>query len=198
MTSMTGFKGGTGSGLRGAATGDKIPSGYRKGQIQQFTPEQMELFQQLFSHLGPDSFLSKLAGGDEETFNQMEAPALRQFSGLQGNLASRFSGMGSLGGRNSSGFQNTMNSASSNFAQELQGNRQNLQRQALMDLMGLSNSLLGQRPTENLITPKRQKQNPWAGIVGKAGGAIPGLITSAFGGGRPEDAVQGAFSIFGQ
>ena len=53
----------------------------------------------------------------------MEAPALKQFSGLQGNLASRFSGMGS-GARRSSGFQNTSNQAASDFAQQLQANKQ--------------------------------------------------------------------------
>ncbi len=179
---------------------EKLPSGYKKGAMQQFTPEQMNLFQQMFGQVGPNSYLSKLAGGDQDTFDQMEAPALRQFSGLQGNLASRFSGGGnggqgrSLGSRHSSGFQNTMNSAASNFAQELQGNRQNLQRQALNDLMGFSNELLGQKPYENFMTKKQE--SPWAGIVGKLGGAIPGLVTSFMGGGSPGSALQGASSIF--
>src|SRR5882672_46659 len=87
-----------------ARTGDSIPKGYKKGTIQQFTPEQMDLFRSLFGHTGQDSFLSKLAGGDEEAFGQVEAPAMRQFQGLQGQLASRFSGMG-MGARRSSGFQ---------------------------------------------------------------------------------------------
>src|ERR1700758_2426047 len=129
---------------------EKIPSGYKKGMLQQFTPEQMQLFQQMFGHVGPESYLSKLAGGDQSTFGDIEAPALRQFNELQGNIASRFSNMGgggsqrALGARRSSGFQNTINSAASNFAQDLQSQRQGLQRQALMDLMGISNSLLGQ------------------------------------------------------
>jgi len=113
----------------------------------------------------------------------MEAPALRQFSGLQSNLASRFSGMGGLGARRSSGFQNTMNSAASNFAQELQANRQNLQRQALQDLMGFSNSLLGQRPQENVLV---EKSLPWwqqgliAGAQGFGEGAGKAAATAAF------------------
>ncbi len=61
---------------------DKRPHGYQKGSLQQFTPEQMQLFQQLFSNVGPESYLSKLAGGDESFFNEMEAPALKQFSAL--------------------------------------------------------------------------------------------------------------------
>jgi len=145
MSSMSGATGGM---------GNKIPSGYKAGRMQQFTPEQMQLFSSMFGHLGPDSFLSKLASGDESTFSQVEAPALKQFSGLQGNLASRFSGMG-MGARRSSGFQNTSNQAASDFAQGLQSKRQDLQRQALGDLMGFSNSLLGQRPYENFLTEKK-------------------------------------------
>jgi hypothetical protein len=136
---------------------EKIPSGYRKFAVENFTPEQMGLFQQLFSHLGPDSYLSKLAGGDQSTFDQMEAPALRQFNELQGGLASRFSGMG-MGGRNSSGFQNASNAAAKDFAGQLQANRQGLQRQALMDLMNMSSSMMNQSPYETGLVEKRQKQ----------------------------------------
>jgi len=159
---------------------EKIPSGYKKGSLQQFTPEQMQLFQQMFGQVGPDSFLSKLAGGDQGTFDEMEAPALRQFSGMQGNIASRFSGMGGLGARKSSGFQNTMNSAASNFAQDLQSQRQGLQRQALMDLMGISNSLLGQRPYENFLAEKQQKPN-YAGMAGGLAGNLLGSAAGPFG-----------------
>ena len=175
MNSLGGFGGlkpNTGTMKRGGSTGDIIPKGYRKGQLQQFTPEQMDLFSQLFGHLGPDSFLSQLAGGDESMFEQMEAPAHRQFQGQLGQLASRFSGMGT-GGRHSSGFQNTTTAAASNFSQDLAANRQNLQRQALMDLMGLSNNLLQQRPQEQFLAPKQQKSNQWGEIAGQLAGTLP-------------------------
>lgn len=175
--------------------GNKTPSGYKSGQLSQFTPEQMQLFQQLFSHVSPESYTSKLASGDQSLFGEIEAPALKQFSGLQGNLASRFSGMGSFGGRRSSGFQNTANSAASDFAQQLQSQRQGLQRQALQDLQGMSQQLLGQRPYEQFLVPK--KQNQTAEMIGKFGGAIPGLVSSASGGGSAGSALKGAFSIFG-
>ncbi len=175
--------------IQGNSMKEKIPKGYSKGSLQQFTPEQMQLFQQMFGQVGPESYLSKLAGGDQETFNQMEAPALRQFSGLQGNLASRFSGMGGLGARKSSGFQNTINSAASNFAQELQSNRQNLQRQALSDLMGFSNQLLGQKPYENFMVKKQPNQ--WGQIVGKLAGGLPGAVA-----GYAEDGWKGAAQGF--
>ena len=159
---------------RGGIQGDYIPKGYRAGQLQNFSPEQMELFGQLFGHLGPESFLSQLAGGDESFFEQMEAPAQRQFQGQLGQLASRFSGMGT-GGRHSSGFQNAATSAASNFSQDLAANRQNLQRQALYDLMGLSNTLLNQRPQERFLNPKQQQQNVWGDIAGQLAGSLPQL-----------------------
>ena len=151
----------------------KSKGGYRPAQLQQFSPEQMKLFQSMFGQVGPDSFLSKLAGGDEGTFNQMEAPAMRQFSGLQGNIASRFSGMGS-GARNSSGFQNTMNQASSDFASDLQSQRMGLQRNAIKDLMEMSGNLLGQRPYENMLLKKEPGffKQLLGGVLGGAGNML--------------------------
>jgi len=128
-------------------------SGFEIGTINRYNPQQNQLFNQLFGYLGPESYLGKLAGGQGD-FSDIEAPALRQFSGMQGNLASRFSGMG-LGGRHSSGFQNASTSAASQFAQELQSNRQGLQRQALGDLFNMSNLLLNNSPYQHFAMPKK-------------------------------------------
>lgn len=166
-SSMGGYQGMRGA--TGASSGNKIPKGYQQAQLQQFTPEQMQLFQSLFSHVSPDSYTSRLAGGDESLFEQIEAPALRQFSGLQGQLASRFSGMG-MGGRKSSGFQNTANAAASEFAQNLQSQRQALQRQAILDLMGLSESLLNQRPQEKFLVQK--PKSFWQELIGGLSGGV--------------------------
>lgn len=155
--SATGMRPGRSStGMAPSLNVGKAKGGYKPAQMQQFTPEQMNLFQQMFGQVSPDSYLSKLAGGDEGMFNQIEAPAMRQFQGLQGNIASRFSGMGSGGARRSSGFQNTMNQASSDFASDLQSQRMGLQRNAIRDLMEMSGQLLGQRPNENYMI----KQEP--------------------------------------
>jgi hypothetical protein len=171
MSSMYGSTGqGVGARSSGGGMGNKVPSGYKSGRLQNFTPEMMELFKSLFGHVGEGSYLSRLAGGDESLFEEMEAPALRQFSGLQGNLASRFSGMG-MGARRSSGFQNTSNQAASDFAQDLQSKRQGLQQQAIRDLMGLSGSLLGQRPYEQFLTPK----SSWLDSLGGLGGLLGGI-----------------------
>jgi len=180
-----------GMGSPSGRSGNVIPKGYKQGQLQQFTPQQLQLFQQLFSQVSPGSSLSNLANGDQSTFDQMEAPAMRQFQGLQGQLSSRFSGMGS-GARNSSGFQNSATAASSNFAQDLQSQRQSLQRQAIMDLMGISSNLLGQRPYEQFLLEKPKKQHQssgWGGLLGAGIGGIGGLLA---GGGNPLTAFQGA------
>ncbi len=99
--------------------------------------------------------LSGLANGDESQFSKLEAPSLRQFSGLQGNLSSRFSGMGS-GARRSSGFQNTANAAGVDLAERLQGNRMNLQQSAIEQLLGLGTKLLGTTLHENAFIPKQK------------------------------------------
>jgi hypothetical protein len=120
-----------------------------------------------------------LAGGDQSAFEQMEAPALRQFQGLQGQLASRFSGMGT-GARRSSGFQNTANQAASAFAQQLQSNRLGLQQGAISQLHDLVNRLLGQRPYDQFLVEK-QKGGGWGGPIGAGLGAVGGF----FAGGPP-------------
>lgn len=132
---------------------EKTPRGYAQFSMQNFTPEQMKLFSDTFGQLSPDSYTSRLAKGDQGIFNEIEAPALKQFNEVQGNIASRFSGMG-MGGRNSSGFQNATNQAASDFAQQLQSNRQSLQRNAFKDLMEMTNSLLNQRPYERGLVEK--------------------------------------------
>ena len=152
--------------------------GYNVGQIQQFTPEQMELYSGLFQHLGPESYLSKLAMGMPETYAETEAPALRQFARLQGNLASRFSGMGA-GSRRSSGFQNTMNQAASDFSQQLQSQRMQNRMNAIQELMQFSNMLMGQRPYE---TTMQEKSSPWEDLLSGFGGAASKQAGKKFGG----------------
>lgn len=175
-------------GSRGAtSSGDLIPKGYRGGQIQQFTPEQMDLFSQMFGQVSPDSELSRLAGGDEEIFNQIEAPAMRQFQELTGQNASRFSGAG-MGARRGSGFQNQQNQYTSDFAMELASRRQDLMRQARQDLFSMSNELLGKRPYEKFLERKQQKEGTnWGGLLGGTLGGVGGFFA-----GGPLGALQGA------
>ena len=161
-------------------SGDVVPKGYRTGQLQQYTPEQLQLFGQLFPFLGEGSYLQRLAGGDESLFQEMEAPAQRQFASQLGGIANRFAGgtgRGSLGTLRSSGFQNTASAHAANFAQELAANRQNLQRQGIRDLFELSNLLLGQKPYDRFLTEKQQKQpSGWGSLAGGLAGGIGGAF----------------------
>jgi len=174
-----------------------IPKGYKAGQLQQFTPEQMQLFQNLFGFLGPDSYLSRLAGGDQEAFEQMEAPAHRQFQEQLGGLASRFSGFGggAMSARRGSGFQNASTQAAQDFASRLASQRHDLTRQALSDLMGYSNMLLGQSPYEKFLIQKPEKEkSPWGSIAGGLLGGIGGaFVGNPVAGAQFGSAVGSAF-----
>src|ERR1051326_6595717 len=166
---------------RGAfSSKDKVPSGYKKFSIQQFTPDQMQLLRDMIQRLGPESFLSKLASGDQSFYEEMENPALKQFGQMQGNLASRFSGLGgsgSLSSQNSSGFQNTMNTAAQDFAEKLQANRLNLQQGAQQDLMNFTSQMLNQRPYEQGLVAKPPKEpSKWGGLIGAGVGALGGSL----------------------
>lgn len=177
----------------------KSRNGYRPLSLQQFTPDQMKLFRSLFGNLGPNSFLSKLAGGDESTFADLEAPDLQNFAGIQGNIASRFSQLqpGAESSRRSSGFQNTMNQAASDFAQQLRSQRLGLQRQALADLFDLSNNLLAQRPYETSLVKHEQRpsflQSLFGGSVPIAG-AVAGGLGAGLGGAKLGSSIGSSFS----
>lgn len=175
-------------------TGNIRPSGYNVGQLQQMTPEQMEFLQHLMGQLGPDSFLSKIIGGDESFWEQLEAPAMKQLGQMQGDLASRFSGAG-MGARHGSGFQNAVGQQAADFAQNLQSQRLGLRMQALRDLMGMGNQLLQNRPYEQYLAPKQEKPNYLAQITGKVAGGIPGAIAGYASGGWG-GAAQGFGSAF--
>ena len=181
-SSLYGGRGPTGNlSMRSGTGGDIIPKGHRVGQINQYGPKEMGLYNQLAGMAKPDSFLSRLAGGDEELFNQIEAPALRQFGQLQSATASRFSGAqpGEMSGRRGSGFQNTLGGQQQEFAERLQGQRMGLQHQAIGDLRDLIDQLLGRnKPYERFLVEKRKKQNPWGDIGGEALKNLPALIAA--------------------
>lgn len=180
--SMTSSPRGTTGANQGKALtgGNVVPKGYERGQLSQFTPEQMNLFQQMFGQVGPESYLGRLAGGDQSLFGEIEAPALQQFAGIQSGIANRFSGMGS-GARRSGGFQRELGQAGSDFSQALQAQRQGLQRQALQDMMGISESLLGQRPYEQFLIKNKLGMSGWDKALG-VGLPILGAGLGAFGG----------------
>ncbi len=125
----------------------------------------------------------------EQAFQEMEAPAYRDFNSIISGISNRFGapsggGQAQMGARRGSGYQNTLTAAGSNFAQDLQGRRQDLKRQALNDLMGYSNQILGQRPVDKFLAPKPQKQakTDWTTPLIKGGATVIGAYVGGPGG----------------
>lgn len=161
-------------------------TGYKQLNLPTKSPEQMEMFRQLMGGaqggIGPAlGQISDLAGGGSpEMWQQLEAPAMRQFGELQGGLASRFSGMGG-GARRSSGFQNTLGGASTDLAERLQSQRLGLQQSAQQQLLGLYQNLLGQDLFSTGLIPK--KKPFWQELLGSASGGMGqglGMLSGSF------------------
>jgi len=171
--------------------GDKVPHGYGTYQLQNYTPGQMQLHEQGLQNVGPNSYLGRLAGGDDSFFDEIEAPAKRQFNEQLGGIASRFSGMGT-GSRRSSGFQNSTGAAASNFAQDLASQRHGLRRQAIMDLHGMSQHLLSNQPYTRGAYQKDQGGNSWGNALsGIFSGGLSGLASGGPWGGLGGAALGG-------
>lgn len=172
---------------------DQKIGGYRVSKISNFTPEMMKMFQQMIAQIGPESFMARLAEGDPTLFEEMEAPAKRQFAEAQGSIGSRFSGMG-MGAQKSSGFQNTQNQAAADFAQKLQSDRLGYQTDAIKDMQAMANNLLQQRPYENVFRERKHhgpsaknKSSGWGGLIGAGIGGAGGFLL-----GGPGGALTGA------
>lgn len=152
-------------------------SGYSLKQIPNFTPDQMQLFQNLLSSVTPGAqqginYLQKLSSGDNTLFEQLEAPAYSYFNKALGQIGSRFSG---FGGRDSSSFENATLGSAEEFSKTLQSQRNQIQMDALEKLLGLSQGLLNQRPYQNLLQEKQPKQGfDWGSISGM----LPGILTA--------------------
>jgi hypothetical protein len=94
-----------------------------------------------------------------------------------------------MGSRRSSGFQNASSAAASNFAQELQSQRQSLRQKAIQDLMGYTDQFLNQRPYEtSLVENKPEEKGPALGGFGGVLGALAGGAAGYFAG----DPLKGA------
>ncbi len=178
---------------------DIVPKGFSQAQQMQYTPEQMRLFKQMFGDTGRDSYLGKLAGGDQSSFEEMERPAWREFQEAQGQLGSRYSQLapGALSAQRGSGFQNEANQQSSDFAMNLASKRRDLQRQAIMELQGIGSNLLQQRPMDRAIVENPAKQEKkalggWGGTIGGVLGGVAGGIGGYFTGMPVQGAMAGA------
>ncbi len=175
----------SGWGPAGNAAGLK-GTGYKQINMPTMNANQQQLTQMLHGLLGGSSGglaqglqqSGRMAAGDQSQFEQMEAPAMRQFNELLGGLGSRFSGMGS-GARNSSGFQNTMGEAGASLAEKLSSKRMDYQQQALAQLLGLSESLLGRSTFNSALIPK--KKSFFSELMGGMSGGLGSGLGSLFG-----------------
>lgn len=137
----------------GSSAGSQSISGHNLKSIPNFTPQQMQLFQSLLGGVGQGGnqglgYLSKLAGGDEASFQQQEAPAYAAFNKSLGQIGSRFS---QFGAQDSSAFQNAVSGQGQSLAENLKSQRSQTQQDAISRLLGFSNQLIGQRPYENVL-----------------------------------------------
>lgn len=128
-------------------------SGYELAQTPNFTPEMNNLFKKLLSSFSGGAgqsadFLSKIAGGDESTFNKLEAPAFTNFDKALGKLSGKFA---QFGAGDSSAFQNAVAGQGSELAENLQANRSKMMMDAIQKLLGHSETLLGQKPFESQL-----------------------------------------------
>ena len=154
--------------------------GYKTKQLPNMSPEQMQFFTQLLQQLqggtqyGVD-FLSKLAAGDEGLFEELEAPAYRNFEKTLGQIGTRFS---HLGAGDSSYMQNAVSGAGSELAQDLQAKRVEMRNNAINSLLNNSQQLLSKSPYDNVLIPNKQGPD-WGGLIG---GVIGGGAGAYYGG----------------
>lgn len=141
----------------GGSSGSYAPannvSGYTLAQSPNFTPEMQNLFQKLLSSASGGAgqgldFLSKIASGDEGTFNKLEAPAYSAFDKTLGKLSGKFA---QYGAGDSSAFQNAVAGQGAELSQNLQANRTQMMTDAIQKLLGHSETILGQKPFENQL-----------------------------------------------
>ena len=120
-------------------------------------------------------FLSRLLSGDQSIFQELEAPALRQFQEqIVPGLAERFTGMG-LGAQGSSGYQQVLGGAASRLAQDLAGQRSQYRMSALDRLLSQAGQTMQARPydvvprtpgfLENVISSGAENFGKGAGLA---------------------------------
>src|SRR5690554_3697046 len=156
--------------------------GYDITQIQQFTPEQMRLFQKVIPQLGSGfakglQQLEGLAAGDEAGFAQTEAPYYAALDKGLGQTATRFS---QLGAQDSSAFQMAQAGQAQDLAMQLGGQRQQIQQNAINTLMSHVMNMLGQRPTETVV---QEQKDPLMEIIKMLGAGGAKMGASYLGGG---------------
>lgn len=171
-------------GPAGSRLGKGNISGYKYAQLPTMDPQQQNFYQSLLGGVQPGAqqgvdYLSKLAGGDQSQFEQLEAPYYTALNQAGAQLGSRFSGLG-MGAQQSSGFQNALAGQAGELSEKIGSQRMGIQQQAIRELLGLSESLLGQSTFTNFLAPPKQKGpsfwNSLGSGLGQGIGMLPGLF----------------------
>ena len=172
-------------------------SGYRGYVGSTMDPLQQSLYQSLIGGISanPAEMYSQMAKNPEEYYRPIEQAALQQFRDeVMPSIASRFAGR--LGG---SAAQGALARAGSDITSALSMQRQQMQQQALQNLLQLEQSLLNKPTFERHLFEKQRKPSVWdqlspyLGKLLKAGGAAGvGFLT-----GGPGGAALGALGSIG-
>lgn len=171
----------------------KAPSGYEIANVQQYTPETLNLYNKLLSSVSgsylPSGIgkLGKLAAGDEAAFSQVEKPYYSALQKALGQSAGRFSQYGT------GAFQQAQAGAGQSLRENLAAQRQQISMNALQSLLGLSQSIFSNQPYENVLVPEKERSS-WlpviagaltgAGIRGPAGAYTGATVGAHFAGSR--------------
>jgi len=118
---------------------------------------------------------------DPDFFNKFEAPAMRQFEELQGDIGNRFAGMGSGGSTGSTGFRNVMAREAQNLSSNLAAQRGQMQQNAVPQMLGYA-----QQPISNWMTQLQTALQPTKNQYLPASPGFGGNIAASMFGGMSQ------------
>lgn len=161
----------------------KPPKGFSQYSLPAMGPGQTDIYGLLKNNFmqGGGNALQNLlgmAGGDQSAFSQLEAPMMQKFQReILPGIANRYSGSGIS---SSSGMQNAMATAATDFGTNMQAQRMNMMQQSIRDVLGLGEHLLG-TPTQQFgLVKKDNIVNQLMQLLGMVGGgAASGLAMGA-------------------
>jgi hypothetical protein len=157
----------------------KLPKGFGQFSMQTMGPGQSQIYDLIrgqFQGGAGDVYknLLSMASGDQGMFQQLEAPALRQFQQqIAPGIASRYAGSGISG---SSGMQNSLAAAGGNLAENLQSQRMNLMQQSMHDVLSLGNTLLASPDRQYGLYQKQNMLRDLMQMLGGAGSQAAGIF----------------------
>jgi hypothetical protein len=157
------------------------PGSYEK-RVKLYTPEQEAIFKRITKGMGeniPSSFdyISRILGGDEDSFSRFEAPARRNFEEKTlPSIAERFSADFGEGSQETPAFAQAAVGAGKELEEGLFSRRQDLQSQAFSDLQ----SLLAPSQAHLEKAFQQPRQSAWMEVLKTAAAAAVQAAVGAF------------------